>query len=354
MVLEYTGLSLDEVRAGRDCLTLRESAGVRVGRACHNERALRTREVLPTLSNFWKERGERMKLGFNFRRIAFLGSALLGITLLLGVEPVNAQQLDGTLKNIKATSTLNLGYLESAPPFSFTGPDKKPVGYSIDLCTHIASAIQKQLDVNLKLNWVVVTPENRMSMVEGGKVDIECGTTTASLSRQERVDFSLMTFVDGGGLLIRSDSPLQDLSDLAEKRVAVIPGTTTQTALAKFLKEKFVTVKEVPVKDHVEGRTALENGTVEAYASDSGILIGLALTATNPKRFALAEGRFSYEPYGFMMRRNDPAFRLAVNRALAALYRSGDIVAIYDRWFGSLGKPSDAIVAMYMLNGLPE
>jgi ABC-type amino acid transport substrate-binding protein len=295
-----------------------------------------------------------MRLGFNFRRIAFLGSALLGITLLLGVEPVKAQQLEGTLKNIKATSTLNLGYLESAPPFSFTAPDKKPTGYSIDLCTRVASAIQKQLDVNLKLNWVVVTTENRMSMVEGGKVDLDCGTTTASLSRQEKVDFSLMTFVDGGSFLIRAGSPIKTMSDLAGKKVAVIPGTTTQTALTKYLKEEFVTLEQVPVKDHVEGRTALENGTVEAYASDSGILVGLAVTATDPSRFGLAEGRFSYEPYGFMMRRNDAAFRLAVNRALAALYRSGDIAPIYDRWFGAFGKPGDAIVAMYMLNGLPE
>jgi ABC-type amino acid transport substrate-binding protein len=295
-----------------------------------------------------------MKLGFNVRKIAFLGSALFGITLLLAAEPAEAQQLDGTLKNIKSTSTLNLGYLESAPPFSFTGPDKKPVGYSIDLCTRVAGAIQKQLDANLKLNWVAVTPENRMSMVEQGKIDIECGTTTASLSRQEKVDFSLMTFVDGGSLLIRFDSPLRNISELAGKRVAVIPGTTTQTALAKYLKEEFVTIQEVPVKDHIEGRTALENKTVEAYASDSGILVGLALTAKDPKLFNLAEGRFSYEPYGFMMRRNDPAFRLAVNRALAALYRSGEILPIYDRWFGSLGKPGDAIVAMYMLNGLPE
>jgi glutamate/aspartate transport system substrate-binding protein len=295
-----------------------------------------------------------MKLGFNFRRIAFLGSALLGITLLRGVGVAQAPQLEGTLKNVKATSTLNLGYMESAPPFSFAGSDKKPAGYSIDLCTRVASAIQKQLDVNLKLNWVLVTTENRMSMVETGKVDIECGTTTASLSRQEKVDFSLMTFVDGGGLLIRAGSPLRTVSDLSGKKVAVIPGTTTQTALTKFLKEEFVTLEQVPVKDHVEGRTALENGSVEAYASDSGILIGLAVTAPDPSKFSLAEGRFSYEPYGFMVRRNDPAFRLAVNRALAALYRSGEIAPIYDRWFGSFGKPSDAIVAMYMLNGLPE
>ena len=265
-----------------------------------------------------------------------------------------AQVLDGTLKKIKDSSTFTLGYLESAPPFSFPGPDKRPVGYSIDLCTHVASAIQKQLGINLKLNWVPVTTGNRIDMVAQGKVDIECSTTTASLSRQERVDFSLMTFVDGGSLMAAADSKLSGVPDLAGKRIAVIPGTTTETALTKFLKEEFVTVEMVRVKNHVEGRTAVENGSADAFASDRGILIGLAVTAKDPKRFGLANLLFSYEPYGFMMRRNDAAFRLAVNRALAGLYRSGGIVAIYDRWFGAFGKPTQAIQAMYLLNGLPE
>ena len=265
-----------------------------------------------------------------------------------------SQELDGTLKKIKSSGTFNLGYLQSAPPFSFPGPDKRPVGYSIDLCTQIASKIQQQLGINLKLNWVPVTTENRLEMVASGKVDIECGTTTASLSRQERVDFSLMTFVDGGGLLTKSDFKLRATSDLADKRIAVIPGTTTETALAKFLKEEFVTVKYVPVKNHVEGLAAVEKGLAEAFASDRGILIGLAVTSKEPSNFALPSILFSYEPYGFMMRRNDAAFRLAVNRALAGLYRSGGIVEIYERWFGSFGKPSQAILSMYLLNGLPE
>jgi ABC-type amino acid transport substrate-binding protein len=264
------------------------------------------------------------------------------------------QELDGTLKKIKASSSLTLGYLESAPPFSFPGPDKRPVGYSIDLCTHIASSLQKQLGVSLKLNWVPVTTENRLEMVASGKVDIECGTSTASLSRQERVDFSLMTFVDGGGLLTKSDLKLGAIADLADKRIAVIPGTTTETALEKFLKEEFVAVKYVRVKNHVEGLAALEKGMADAFASDRGILIGLAVTSKDPSLFALPGILFSYEPYGFMVRRNDAAFRLAVNRALAGLYRSGAIAPIYDRWFGSFGKPSQAIQAMYMLNGLPE
>ena len=181
---------------------------------------------------------------------------LLAVLALAG--QALGQELDGTLKKIKESSTFTLGYLTSAPPFSFPGPDKRPVGYSIDLCTHIASAIQKQLGINLKLNWVPVTTENRIEMVASGKVDIECSTTTTTLSRQERVDFSLMTFVDGGGLLTKSDLKLGAVADLADKRIAVIPGTTTETALAKFLKEEFVSVKTVPVKNHVEGLAAIE------------------------------------------------------------------------------------------------
>jgi glutamate/aspartate transport system substrate-binding protein len=277
---------------------------------------------------------------------------ILLITLIVG--PVWSQELDGTLKKINASSTLTLGYLESAPPFSFPGPDRRPVGYSIDLCTHVASSIQKQLGINLKLNWIPVTTDNRLEMVASGKVDIECGTSTASLSRQERVDFSLMTFVDGGGLLTKSDLKLGAVSELADKRIAIIPGTTTETALEKFLKAEFISVKYVPVKNHVEGLAALEKGLAEAFASDRGILVGLAVTSKEPNSFALPSLFFSYEPYGFMVRRNDADFRLVVNRALADLYRSGGIAPIYDRWFGSLGTPSPAIKAMYFLNALPE
>ena len=280
---------------------------------------------------------------------------LSGLLVSLGLaSPTVGQELTGTLKKIKESKTFTLGYLESAPPFSFPGPDKRPVGYSIDLCKQIASTIQKQLGISLKLDWVPVTTQNRIDMVVQGKVDIECGTSTATLSRQERVDFSLMTFVDGGSLLTTTDTKLESVQDLAGKRIGVISGTTTEKALDKFLKEEFVTAKLVKVKDHVEGRMALEKKEIDAFASDRGILIGLAVTAKDPNRFDLAEVLFSYEPYGFMLRRNDADFRLAVNRALASLYRSGDIVAVYKRWFGSFGEPTEAIKAMYLLNGLPE
>ena len=279
--------------------------------------------------------------------------AFLAALVLAG--PAQGQELDGTLKKIKSSGTLTMGYRESVPPFSFQGPDKEPVGYSIDLCKYVAAGIQKQLGMDsLKVTWLPVTAENRIDMVAQGKIDIECGTTTASLSRQERVDFSLMTFVDGGSLLATSAANLQTLADLVGKRIAVIPGTTTEKALADFLKKKSLTVETVLVKDHAEGIAALEGGRAQAFASDRGILIGLAVTSKDPGRFFLANLLFSYEPYGLMIRRNDAAFRLVVNRALAQLYRSGGIVPIYDRWFGGIGKPSEALEAMYLLNGLPE
>ena len=285
--------------------------------------------------------------------IKIVFTALL-MALVLG-GPVLGQDLDGTLKKIKTSGTFTIGYRDSAPPFSFPGPDKRPVGYSIDVCMQVAGAIQKQLGMaDLKLNWVPVTAENRIDMVAQGKVDIECGTTTMTLSRQERVDFSLMSFIDGAGLLTTAGTNWRGVADLTDKRIAVIPGTTTEKALNDFLKKEFISVKVVPVKDHLEGVAAIEKGLADAFASDRGTLIGIAVTSKDPTRFALANVVFSYEPYGLMMRRNDAAFRLAVNRALAGLYRSGGFVPIYDRWFGGFGKPSEAIQAMYLLNGLPE
>jgi len=285
-------------------------------------------------------------------KASFMAAILFALLL---ARPATAQELDGTLKKIKTSGVLAIGYVESAPPFSFPGPNKRPVGYSIELCLRVASGIEKQLGLEaLKIEWIPVTVENRIDMVAAGKVDIECSTTTASLSRQERVDFSLMTFVDGGGLLTTSDANLRAVSDLAGKRIAVIPGSTTEKALGAFLKKDFITVEIVHVKDHLEGLAALDKGAADAFASDRGILIGLVATSKDPARFALAGVVLSYEPYGFMLRRNDGAFRLAINRALAALYRSGEVLDIYDHWFGGLGKPSVAIQAMYLLNGLPE
>ena len=278
----------------------------------------------------------------------------LFVTVLLA-SPVYGQHHQSTLDKIKMTKTISMGYRESSFPFSYISEDKKPAGYSIDLCTRVAAGVQQHLGLgDLATQWVVVTPENRLGMVANGTVDLECGSTTNTLSRQEQVDFSYMTFVDGASLLVRGSGDINRLSDLGGKRIAVVPGTTTEKVMADALQQAKLTVQMVKVKEHAEGIAALENGTADAYASDKVILIGLAMQAKEPATLAIADQYFSYEPYGLMLRRGDADFRLAVNRVLARLYRSGEIVPIYERWFGSFERTSNLLQAMYLLHSLPE
>jgi glutamate/aspartate transport system substrate-binding protein len=281
----------------------------------------------------------------------------LGVLCFLGCLTSSAfgQPVQGTLEKIKSAKSMTMGYREASLPFSYVGDEKKPMGYTIDLCTRIAAGIQQQLGLkDLPVTWTPVTPENRMTMVVNGTIDLECGTTTNTLSRQAQVDFSQMIFVDGGSLLVRTASNIKSLSDIAGKRVAVIPGTTTEEVVTEALQKMDVAVELVRVREHSDGLAALENGTADAYASDRVILIGLALTSKDPTKLALAEQYLSYEPYGLMLRRGDADFRLAVNRVLSQLYRSGQIYPIYERWFGAVDRASPLLQTMYRLNGLPE
>ena len=292
------------------------------------------------------------------RRLAVVVTLVLTIagTLALSTgERAVAQDLQGTLKKIKDSGTITIGYREQSVPFSFKGTDGKPAGYSIDLCNRIVTGVQQQLALpKLDVKWVAVTPENRIASVANGTIDLECGSTTNTLSRQEQVDFTHMTFVDGGSLLTKTSTSISSLGDLSGKKIGVIPGTTTETALRALLQKALVNAQIVPLKEHREGLTALESGAVDVYASDRVILIGLAVTAQDPSKFAIADPYLSYEPYGFMLRRGDAPFRLAVNRALSQIYRSGDVVQIYGRWFGKLGNPSGLLIAMWALHSLPE
>ncbi len=282
-------------------------------------------------------------------------SLVLAVLTVLVAGPAFGQELQGTLKKISDSKTLVIGYRETAVPFSFLSPEKQPVGYTVDLCRRVAVGIQQQLKLSeLKVNWVPVTSDNRLQMVANGTVDLECGTTTQTLSRSEQVDFSLMTFVDGGSFLVKTDSGINTVSDLAGKKVAVIPTTTTAPALNDALRRSFTTVQIVPVKDHADGLAALERGAADAYASDRTILIGLAVTSKDPSKLALSDQGFSYEPYGLVLRRNDSGFRLAVNRVLANTYRGAQIVEIYNKWFGGFGRPSALLQVMYLINAIPE
>jgi ABC-type amino acid transport substrate-binding protein len=269
-------------------------------------------------------------------------------TALAATEPLR------TLERIRSDGVIRLGYRSNATPFSFRERDMVR-GYSVELCDRIAAAIQKQLGLTkLRTEWTPLDAADRLDAVAKGRVDLECGTTSISLSRYEKVDFSLPIFVDGGSVLTTVDAKLTQLKDLGGKRVAVIPGTTTEMALKRELAIVGASAELVPVTDPPAGLALLASGKVVGYAGDRIVLISLRARSDNPAQLVMLESDFSFEPYALVLRRDDPDFRLAVNRALAGIYRSGDIDAIFYRWLGGLGKPGTLLNSMFYLNTLPE
>ena len=249
--------------------------------------------------------------------------------------------LEGTLEKIRATKTIALGYRDSSVPFSYAGPTKEPMGYSVDLCTRVVEDLRSELKLpDLQPRWVPVSVETRVRALVDGAIDLECGSTTNTLSRQERVDFSLTTFITGASLLALAGTNVGD--QLGAIRIAVIPGTTTEQMVKNAIASMGATAadaKLVPVNDHADGLAAVVDRRAEVYATDRAILMGLVTSASNPRQFALLDRYLSYEPYALMLRRGDPEFRLAVNRTLARLYRTGQVLDIYRRWFGQWGDP---------------
>ncbi|MCP5269000.1 MAG: amino acid ABC transporter substrate-binding protein [Zoogloeaceae bacterium] len=266
-----------------------------------------------------------------------------------------AGAMEPTLTKIKQSGSISLGYRENSIPFSFVGDDKKKArGYSIDLCEAVVADLANQLMMpKLEVKWVPLTAQNRFDAVKKGEVDLECGNTTQTLSRRAEFDFSLMTFVDGAGLLYRAGEKPKSLAEIKDQRVAVVVGTTTEKTLDALVNAAKLGVRLIKVKDHDTAISALMDKTATAYAADRTVLITTALVRGKGEAFELGEEQFSFEPYGLMMRR-DADFRLAVDRTLAQLYRSGEIGAILKRWFEPLGSPGEGVKMMFMLNALPE
>jgi ABC-type amino acid transport substrate-binding protein len=282
-------------------------------------------------------------------------SLRLVILALLCVLAMPAWAQSATLEKIRKQGAITMGYLEGSAPFSSTDASKQPQGYSVELCRAIASGIRAQLKLqSLETRWVQLTIQNRLEAVKSGRVDIECSTTTWTLGRQADVDFSLITFVDGGSILTRVESDAGRLSDFNGKRIAVITGTTTEKVLKETLARRAVKAGLVTVKTREEGLRLLDQKKVDGFASDRMVLIGVVLTSKTQGAFKLLDEDFSVEPYALALPRGDAEYRLAVNRALARLYRTGDIQKIYERWLGRLGPPSVLLSAAYFIQGLAE
>lgn len=267
-----------------------------------------------------------------------------------------AHEAESTLDKIKRTSEFVIGYRADASPLSYENGDGDPSGYSVDLCRRIAASVKAHLDeYDIETKFVRISTDERISAVVNGKIDIECGSTTITLSRQEKVDFSNPTFVTGGSILSLSKSGIEDISDLAGKKVGVGSGTTTVEQLTNHLSENLIDAEIVVVDDRNSGMKMLNHGDIDALASDQIVLIGQVIESINPQQYSIISEIYSYEPYGFVVRRDDAEFRLIVNSAIAQVFRSGQQGEIFYKWIGRIGiNVPPILAAMYQLGAIPE
>ena len=283
------------------------------------------------------------------RRIIFILSLTLLTAQLMAAETT-------TLERIAKRGSFLVGFVPDAPPMSYINTEGKAVGYSIDLCRQIATAVRRKLGrTELKISYVpLIALEKRIASIEKGDVDIECGATTVTLSRRERVDFTLMSFITGASVLSRTDAPIASTQGIDEKTIAVIGGTTTESAIKSFLDSNNFHANLRVIEDHKQGIELLKAGKVDGYASDRAMLIGQALLTDEPEKYTVTRDVFSFEPYAFMVQRGDTEFRLLADRALAAVYGSARIKRLYLDWFGGQMVMPSILEAMYEFQAVGE
>src|SRR5271166_5772888 len=280
-----------------------------------------------------------------FLQIASIASAFAA----LGSTPADA----GTLDKLRQDKQIRLAIRADAPPFSFMGATGEPAGFIVDLCRAVTRNLAGQLNLpELKAVYVPVTAADRFEAIEDGKADLLCEPTSDTLSRREKIDFSIATFVDGASLLVRGDSP-SDFGALAGKKVGVLGGTTTEQSLRDTLAGANIKAEVVVAKTHEDGLKMLDEGAVAAYFADRAILAFLASKSGESDKLRVADNYFSLEPYALALPRGDSDFRLAVDRALSRVYKSGEIAAVFANTFGPM-QPSDTLRTLYLLSALPE
>jgi ABC-type amino acid transport substrate-binding protein len=253
---------------------------------------------------------------------------------MVAALPVHAQELlSGTLAKARETGAITIGYRESSVPFSYLNARKEPIGYSIELCRALVTAIEDTVNRSLTIKWVPVTSDSRIDAVASGKVDLECGSTTNNLERQKRVSFSPTMFVSGTKVLVKKGAPIKSFRDLAGKKVAVTAGTTNEKTLRE-LSEKFKLGIQLQVaRDHAESFGLVKSGQADAFATDDVLLYGLIAQDAAKADYEVVGDFLSYDPYGIMYRKGDTQLAKVVNDTFQVLAEDGEIERQYKRWF---------------------
>ena len=249
-------------------------------------------------------------------------------------DAVGVEALAGTLKKVRSTGAITIGFRDASVPFSYLGPGRRPIGYSIDLCLAIVDQVRTELGTDaIAVKYLPVNPPTRIPMVAEGAVDLECGSTTNNAERAKSVAFSPIFFVSGTKVMVKRGTKFRSYRDLKGRSVAVTEGTTNETALNAVNAKENLGIDVVPFRDHDQAFAAFAAGKVDAWAADDGLLYAQAAESANPRGYSVLDEYLSYDPYGIMFRKNDPAFAALVRRTFEQLAQSRELSRLYDQWF---------------------
>jgi ABC-type amino acid transport substrate-binding protein len=262
----------------------------------------------------------------------------------------------GVLDDLRKNPVLKIAYRPDLPPFSSAQGNEPPAGFAIDLCRSVATRLGTQLKLpSLDVKFVEVTAKNRIDAIKNGQAHIECGTTTVTFSRLEKVDFSSLFYITGTSLMTRAGATLAAVEDLRNRKIAVTEGTTTDRVLTKTLEQKGIAAEIERVANNQAALKLLLDSKVDAMAGDQATLLGLGMSSGRHGELLLTPILLSVEALAFPIPRNDADFRLAVNHALSDIYLSGEVGRTWQKWFGPFGvKPTSLLLELYRLNSFSE
>jgi glutamate/aspartate transport system substrate-binding protein len=273
---------------------------------------------------------------------------LLALAAAIAVAGSAAAQ-EGTLKKIKDSGSITMGHRDASLPFSYYDDKQQPVGYSVDICAKVVDALKAELKMpKLEVKYQLVTSANRIPLMANGTIDLECGSTTNNLERQNQVWFAVTTFVTANRLVAKKASKIRKLDDMKGKTLVSTAGTTNIKQVTELNAARKLGMNIVSANGHSEAFLMVESGRAVAFAMDDILLAGLVASSKTPGDFAIAPEALSVEPYGMIVRKDDAAFKKSVDAAITALFKSGEINKIYARWFTSPVPPKGIVMNVPM------
>ncbi len=278
---------------------------------------------------------------------------ILGALVVAGVA--TGAMAQGTLDKVKAAGTISVGHRDASIPFSYLDDKQQPIGYSMDLCARIVDAVKAELKMpGLKVALQPVTSATRIPLLANGTIDLECGSTTNNADRQKQIAYTLTSFVTANRFISKKGDNLKVLADLKGKTVVSTSGTTNIKQITELNAAQNLGINILAAKDHAEAFLMVDTGRAAAFVMDDILLAGLAANHSNPGQWQVSSDALSVEPYGIMLRKDDPAFKKVVDGAMAALMKSGEVNKIYAKWFQSAIPPKGINLNIPMSDALKK